>query len=143
MRRSLRIVATVMLACAALAALVAVAVAHTARYDSTVTIHFQPGHGDVSDTFSGRVISVKALCERHRQVDVRRRLEGPDELLGTTFTDRDGHWELHPGSTPTGTYYAKAMRKVLKRTSRHRHVCKPEISNDLPVGHGKPKPHPH
>ena len=140
MKRSLMIAVTAALACAAFAVVAVVAAAHTARYDSRVTISFQRGHGQGGDTFSGRVISVKKPCERNRRVDVRMRLEGPDALVGTTFTDRDGHWDLHPGSTPSGTYYAKAKRKVLLRTASHRHICKAEISNDLPVGRGKPKP---
>jgi hypothetical protein len=102
-----------------------------------VTISFQRGHGQESDTFSGKVVSVKTRCERHRKVNVRRRLEGPDALVGTAFTDRDGHWEVHPASTPTGTYYAKATRKVLRHNSDHLHVCKPETSNDLPVHSGR------
>jgi hypothetical protein len=138
MKRSLRVAVTVALACAALAGLAVVAAAHTARFNSTVTISFQPGHGQESDTFSGKVVSVKGRCERHRKVNVRRRLEGPDALVGAALTDRDGHWEVHPASTPAGTYYAKATRKVLRHNSNHLHVCKPEISNDLPVRHGKP-----
>ena len=118
-----------------------VAAAHTARYGSTVTIRFQPGHREVSDTFSGRVVSVKDRCERHRTVNVRRRLDGPDALVGTDLTDADGDWEVQVASTPAGTYYARAKRKVLLRSSSHVHVCKPAVSNDLTV-HGRPEPKP-
>jgi hypothetical protein len=140
MKRSLRIALSAGLACAALVAFAVVAAAHTARYDATVTIKFQRGQRNVSDTFSGRVASAKNRCERGRQVDLQRRLEGPDALVGTAVTDQDGHWEVHIVSTPPGTYYAKAPRKVLRHTASHKHICKPEISDDLTVGHGKPKP---
>ena len=137
MKRSLRIAVTAALACSALAALAVVAAAHTARYDSTVTINFQPGHRDVSDSFSGKVLSVQDRCESHRKVSVRRRLDGPDALVGTDLTDRDGDWEVQVPSTPAGTYYARAKRKVLRRSPSHLHVCRPAVSNDLTM-HGKP-----
>jgi hypothetical protein len=140
MRRALALAALAALAGGAVAVLAVVAAAHTARYESTVTIHFQRGQGAQSDTFSGRVSSVKARCERKRQVNVRRRLEGPDLLVGMAITDRDGHWQLQTGPTAPGTYYAKAKRKYLKRTTSHTHVCKPDISDDLTVHHGNPKP---
>ena len=141
MKRSLRIAVTAVLACSALAAMAVVAAAHTARYDSTVTISFQPGHREVSDTFSGKVVSVKDRCEKNRTVNVRRRLDGPDALVGTDLTDADGDWEVQVASTPAGTYYARAKRKVLLRSASHVHVCKPAVSNDLTV-HGRPEPKP-
>jgi hypothetical protein len=140
MRRAFVVAVVAALAGAAFAVLAVVATAHTARFESTVTIHFQRGQGAQSDAFSGRVTSAKARCERKRQVNVRRRLEGPDLLVGTAITDRDGHWQMQTGQTPPGTYYAKATRKYLKRTSSHKHVCKPDISDDLTVSHGNPKP---
>jgi hypothetical protein len=141
MKRSTRVLGTAALACSAFAALAVVAAAHTARFNSIVTISFQPGHGQANDTFSGMVVSRKGRCQRHRAVVVRRRVVGPDLRVGATFTDRDGHWEVLSASTPTGTYFAKARRKVLRHNSRHLHVCKAAISNDLQVGHGKPHPH--
>jgi hypothetical protein len=137
MKRSLRMVVAAALACSALAALAVVALAHTVRFDSTVTISFQRGHHNEADTFSGRVISVKGACERHRTVAVKRRLDGPDALVGTDVTNRDGKWELQLASTPPGTYYARARRKVLLHTANHLHVCKPAVSHDLKVK-GKP-----
>jgi hypothetical protein len=137
MKRSLSIVVTAALACSAFATLAAVAVAHTARYDSTVTISFHRGHRSESDTFSGKVISVKDRCEKHRKVVVRRRLDGPDALVGTALTDTAGDWNVQVASTPAGTYYARAKRKVLRRNSSHLHVCRSALSHDLEV-HGKP-----
>jgi hypothetical protein len=138
MKRSLRMVVAAALACSVLAALAAVAIAHTVRFDSTVTISFQRSHHNEADSFSGRVISLKGACERHRTVAVKRRLDGPDDLVGTDVTNRDGEWELQLASPPpAGTYYARARRKVLRHTASHLHICKPAVSHDLEVK-GKP-----
>jgi hypothetical protein len=140
MKRSIRVVATAALASSALAVLAVVAAAHTARFNSTVTISFQRGHSHESDdTFSGEVTSAKHRCERHRKVVLRERVDGPDVLFGKDLTNRDGEWEVHVASTPAGDYYAKARKKVLRRNSAHRHICKPALSPDLTV-HGNPSP---
>jgi hypothetical protein len=138
MKRSLSIVAATALACGLFAALAVVAAAHTARYDSSVTISFQRGHphGE-GDEFSGLVVSQKNRCQIHRTVAVRKRVDGPDPLIGTDLTNKQGRWELKAPGTRAGTYYARAKRKVLRRNANHLHVCRPAISNDLEV-HGKP-----
>src|SRR5215212_11390256 len=100
MKRSLRMVVAAALTCSALAALAVVAIAHTARFDSLVSISFQRGHHNEGDTFKGKVVSLKDRCERHRTVAVKRRLDGPDALIGTDITNRDGEWELQIASTP-------------------------------------------
>ena len=133
MKSALRITVAAALACVALAALAVVAAAHTAKYDSTVTIKFRPGHGEVLDAFSGEVASARDRCVKHRQVVVRERLEGPDALVGTDFTNMDGDWEVQAESVEPGTYYAKAKRKVLLRSDSHLHVCKAAVSDDLTV----------
>jgi hypothetical protein len=138
MKRSTRIALTAALACAALAAFSVVATAHTARFDSTVTIHFKPNKGDGQGDdklsgFSGRVNSLKERCERNREVGVLRRLEGPDALVGEDSTDTDGEWEVPVAAVPEGTYYAKAKRKDLRRNSAHVHICRRAVSNDLTV----------
>jgi hypothetical protein len=136
MKQSLRIVAVAALACAAFALLAVVAAAHTARYDSTVTIHFQSDHGK-HGAFKGKVISQKDRCQINRTVAVRKRVDGPDRLIGTDTTNKDGQWELEARGTP-GTYYARARRKVLRKSADHLHVCKPATSNGLVIPKGKP-----
>ena len=138
MRGSMRLAILVALACSAFAAFAIVAAARTMRYDSTVTISFHRGHHHQGESFSGKVISVKHRCSRHRDVVVRRRLDGPNPLIGTDFTNRHGDWEVQVTSAPAGTYYAKARKKVLRRGA-HRRVCRAAFSQDLPV-HGKPGP---
>jgi hypothetical protein len=136
MKQSLRIVAVAALACAAFALLAVVAAAHTARYDSTVTIRFQSDHGK-HGAFKGKVISQKDRCTVHRTVAVRKRVDGPDELIGTDLTNKDGRWELEARGAP-GAYYARARRKVLRKSADHLHVCKPAISQGLVIPKGKP-----
>jgi hypothetical protein len=138
MKRSLSIVAATALACGLFAALAVVATAHTARYDSSVTISSQRGHphGE-GDEFSGMVVSQKNRCQIHRTVVVRKRVDGPDPLIGTDLTNKNGRWELKAPGTRAGTYYARARRKVLRENANHLHVCKPAISNELEV-RGKP-----
>ena len=133
MKRSLWIATAAALAFAAFAGLAVIAAAHTARYDSLVSISFQRGHHGDSDAFKGKVVSLKDRCERNRTVAVKRRLDGPDTLIGTDVTNKDGEWELQAPSTPAGTYYARARRKVLRHTANHLHVCKPAVSHDLKV----------
>jgi hypothetical protein len=138
MRRSRRVAVAAVFAGLALASFAVVAVAHTVRFDSKVTIGFHRGHHAESDAFNGKVSSQQGRCERARTVAVKRRLDGPDALVGTDVTNRDGEWKLEVvGSTPAGTYYARARRKVLRATANHLHVCKPAVSNDLKVK-GKP-----
>ena len=81
------------LACGLFAALPVVAATHTARYDSSVTISFQRGHphGE-GDEFSGVVVSQQNRCQIHRTVAVRKRVDGPDQLIGTDLTNKQGRW---------------------------------------------------
>ena len=133
MKVSVRIAVTAaLLACSALATFAIVAAARTARFNSTVTIGFQRGHGQESDTFSGRVKSRHQACQAHRRIKLLQRVKGPDAPIGKTRSTRLGHWEVHLASTRSGTYYAKALRKVLRNSK----VCGAEISNNLQVQHG-------
>ena len=138
MGRALKLVTAAALSCGAFALFAIVAAAHTARYDSTVTISFQRGHHGESDEFSGMVISQKNRCQIHRRVVVRKRVDGADPAIGTDATNRDGRWEVKAAlGKKAGTYYARARRKVLRRNANHLHVCKPAISDDVKA-HGKP-----
>ena len=127
------ILATVVLMCAAF---VAVAIAHTVKYDSTVTIQLKK-NGNAPDSFAGKVISTHQRCEMNRTVKVFQRSGGATNLrLGTDQTDTSGNWELQlPGAAAPGTYYAVATREVLRKTANHLHVCRKAVSNDLTIKH--------
>ena len=136
-KRGLALAAATALAAGVFALLAVVAAAHTARYDSTVTIHFQRGHGE-RGAFSGKVISQKARCQIDRTVAVRKRVDGPDRLIGTDRTNTEGEWELEAQGTNAWAYYARARRKVLRKDADHLHVCRPATSHDLVIPKGKP-----
>jgi hypothetical protein len=130
-----RFAAIAMLGCAALAAFAVVAAAHTAFFDSTVTIHFKKGNHGAAAEFSGAVSSAKLPCEQ-RTVKLYEKHPGTaDELIATTSSDIKGDWQIAPAAVSEGTYYAKAKRKVLLRNDRHRHVCRRALSKDISVKH--------
>jgi hypothetical protein len=129
------IVATVaVLAAAAILAIGGgLATAHIKKYGSTVTINFQEG-GAYADQFRGKVRSNKAACKKQRTVKVYRKKPGPDALYGSDKTNKKGKYVVAPGRNATpGNYYAKAKKRVLKKNSLHKHVCKKATSNTIPV----------
>ncbi len=130
-RQFITLIAATALVCAGL---VAVAAAHTVKYDSTVTIH-QKKNGTAPDSFAGRVICQQNVrCESNRTVKVKQVVAGPDILVGTDVTDANGNWEYTlAGAAPKGTYHAVATRSVLRQTTQHHHVCKRAVSSDLTV----------
>jgi hypothetical protein len=137
------IVVAVSASVAALALGAGVASAHTVRFDSQVTAHFteQPGPPAIDsdagwDYFSGRVNSTKQACKSRREVYVFLKQRGEDPLWPTQ-TNGDGFWRLLVEDPPNDTYYARALRKVLRNTSAHSHVCKAARSQDVVVA-GQP-----
>jgi hypothetical protein len=129
MKRVVGILAAV--AALTFAGISAVAVAHTVKFDSLVTIQKKKNGAD-PDSLTGRVISDKPRCERNRTIEIFQRVPGPDLLVGTTTTNAEGEWEFtFAGDAPEGTYYAVATRKVLRSNDNHRHVCRRAVSNDV------------
>ena len=124
---------TVVAAIVALASvsLTAVAIAHTVRIDSTVTMRLERNGAD-PDSFAGKVISDRPRCEAERTVRVLMRVEGaPNVEIGRAVTDADGNWELVlTGDAAEGSYFALATRKVLRQNADHLHVCKRATSTD-------------
>lgn len=131
MRRSMTLLAVAALLSLAVAG---VAVAHTARSETTVTAKVKKGGKD-EGTFSGTVGSMVGRCLGNRTVEVfRREANPPDTFIGTDLTDTAGAWELPPASELLpGTYYAVASKKVLKKNRKHRHICRRGQSADIAV----------
>lgn len=129
-----RTISTVIIGAALTAtALAPTAGAHTVKYDTTATIKFKKGGKDAG-TFSGGVDSVKPRCEANRTVNVLVRGTESDATIGTDGTDALGDWTLTSMTDVTpGTYYAVVAKKVLRKTSKHRHVCKRVQTADLTV----------
>jgi hypothetical protein len=116
--------------------LVAGAGGHTARYDSTVTAKFKKAGNDPYTqpaTFSGTVNSVKPRCEKNRTVNLRlRAADGSSAVVATDLTDASGAWAIQATTSPAaGTYFAEAAKKVLRKNSKHRHVCRKAASRDV------------
>jgi len=40
---------------------------------------------------------------------------------------------IAPSSTAPGTYFATVAKKVLRKSTKHRHICRKAVSNDLQV----------
>jgi hypothetical protein len=112
---------------------VAVALAHTVKHPTTVTIHVQKGSAHHPGSFDGSVSSDAPRCEVGRTVAVRMG-ETTTVLVGTAKSDAKGNWDLQlTGSAQPGTYRAVARRKVLRKNRHHLHVCKKGISPTVTV----------
>ena len=131
MKRVLVLVAA--LSSLALAGVVAVAVAHTVRHPTTVTIHVKKGNAHKPGSFDGKVTSDTPRCEVGRTVALRMG-ESTTVLVGTATTDAKGDWALQlTGAAQPGNYHAVARRKVLRKNSHHVHICKKGISPSVTV----------
>ena len=126
-------IGTAILATVALMSVVFVAGAagHTARFDSTVTAKFDKQ----TNAFDGAVASAKRGCAKNRAVTVRlRATDGSTTAVGTDTTDPAGAWVIQPTSAPAaGDYFAEASKKVLRKNSKHRHICRVAVSKDVKV----------
>jgi hypothetical protein len=124
---------TVILATVALMSVVFVAGAagHKIKYPSTVTAKFDKH----TTTFDGSVASAKRGCVKNRTVKLRSRAtDGSTPVVGTAVTDSTGAWVIQPTSAPAaGDYFAEAAKKVLRKNSKHRHVCSLAASKDVKV----------
>ena len=128
-----RLSIALVVAIAAVGLSVGIASAHNEHFNTQfVTINFS---GDAySSTFFGHVEADHQACEQNRTVKVKRVEPGKDPTIGTDKTDSNGDYSITvPGAVPPGDYYAKAKKKVLKKTAQHHHVCDAKKSNTIPV----------
>lgn len=113
------------------------AAGHKARFDTTVTAKFnKPNPKDpyATGNFDGTVNSKKPRCAKNRAVTLRMRAaDGSSTVVGTDLTDANGAWVIAPSTAAPGTYFAAVAKKVLRKNTKHRHVCKKAVSNDLKV----------
>jgi len=115
-------------AAAAIAALIATAAIGTTvkRFDSRVTL-------SAKNPFHGRVISSKHACEVNRTVKVFNKKPGPDGRFDKTTTNGEGRWSIP--ATPTGKFYAKAIRRK-EGAAGTIFVCRPDVSPVRSFGGG-------
>ncbi|CAA9402692.1 MAG: hypothetical protein AVDCRST_MAG22-1202 [uncultured Rubrobacteraceae bacterium] len=79
-----------------------------------------------SAPFHGRVLSLKAACERNRTVAVFRVDPGSDGLYGGTKSGAGGGWSI-PAGMPNGKFYAVVKQRSID-TAGKTFVCKKAVS---------------
>lgn len=107
-----------------------VAMGHTFRAESDVTIRYNAEKSQ----FQGRVTSEKPSCVRNRTVVVFRRTPGQDPEVGRDRTNTNGRWKVEVNAAQ-GRFYARVLRRV-RTPEGHRHVCKAARSETIEVGRG-------
>lgn len=111
--------------------------AHRIKFDSAVTAKYsKPDKKDpyAKGGFDGAVTSTKARCEKRRTVTLNlRAADGTTQVVGTDLTDATGAWAIVPASATPGSYFAEVSKRVLRKSKKHRHVCKAAVSRDVKV----------
>ena len=120
-------------------AFVAVASAHTIKFDTKVTAKYTPAKPSDETSrprFDGTVTSDKLSCQKNREVLVKLRQGDDTFIAGTDETDAEGNWSVTqpPGNTfLPGEYFAVAPKELLRDTAKHRHVCRKDVSKEMTV----------
>lgn len=118
-------------------AFVSGAAGHTFRADTTVSAKFnKPKANDPTGkaTFDGTVGSTVPRCVSMRTVTLyQRAANGSSAPVGEAVTGSSGAWATMPSTVTPGTYYAQVAKKVLRKSSKHRHICKMAVSSDVTV----------
>ena len=128
-----RIAGVAVMAAVMAVSLVAVATAHTVKYESKVTLQVKE-NGLEDDTFEGQVLSDRGRCVAGRVVYVfREDQQGDAHLTGAGFTSDNGEYRQNEGDAKPGTYYAVVVREVLRKSGGHTHVCEKDVSPDRVV----------
>ena len=117
---------------------VAGAAGHIAKFDAMLTVKFnKPAKDDPyakTANFDGSVVSAKPRCEKNRTITLRQRTaDGSSTLVGTDLTDLAGAWLIQSTTVAPGTYFAQTGKKVLRKSTKHRHICKKAVSKDVTV----------
>jgi hypothetical protein len=90
--------------------------AHAKVYEAQL---FHTGTTSPPLTFKGFISSSVDRCFPSRLV----RLHFGDSIVGSTRTNDAGSFEVESDTSDRGTYTIEVTRRILRRTSRHRHVC--------------------
>lgn len=113
------------------------AVGHTFRADTTVSVKYdkpKPNDPNVNGSFGGNVSSVMTRCVKGRTVTLFQRTATGSTKVGTAVTDINGAWQISPSaSVAPGDYYAEVAKRVIRKDTKHRHICKGAVSTDVTV----------
>lgn len=111
---------------ATFAAAAAMALAHKAQVDTSVTLTAPTGS---ASTFSG-IVSAKGGCKKERSVSLFRTDEYSGKtLVGTATTDTSGAYSITPSPASTGSYQVTVAPKKVKKGKKkngkpkHKHKC--------------------
>jgi len=119
------------------AVLVSGAAGHKFKATSTVSVKFdkpKPNDPYAKGTFEGNVSSEKARCEKRRTVTVYQRTATGSTTVGSDVTDVNGAWQVVPaGTVAPGDYYAQVAKRVIRKNTKHRHICRAAVSKDVTV----------
>jgi hypothetical protein len=126
MKRSLKGLLVSVLTVSLLTIGAALAYAHSWTENAQVTIDYD----NEGQHFEGRVKSDRNVCERNREVEVRKIKPTEDRVVGTDRTNDNGRYRV-PDDNPHGDFYAKVFRK---ERSGGDHVCRGERSDPIPIG---------
>lgn len=112
--------------------------AHRIKFDTALTAKFnKPKKNDpyaTAGSFDGAVSSPKLRCEANRRINLRlRAADGSSTVVGTILSSANGDWSIQPSAVAPGTYFAQTSKKVLRKSSKHRHTCKKDVSKDVTV----------
>jgi hypothetical protein len=92
---------------------------HTVTFDSHLQFKVDT-LTDTTDTFSGKVTSVRAACEVGRPITISH----AGVTIATATTDVAGNWTVVGSRPPKGDdVTAFIPKKILKKNRRHRHRC--------------------
>lgn len=117
-------------------AFVSGAAGHKFKAETNVSVKFdkpKPNDPYATGGFEGKVSSDKPRCEKRRTVTLLQRTATGSTDLGTVLTDANGAWQISPSAVAPGTYYAKVAKRVIRKNTKHRHICKRAVSKDVKV----------
>ncbi|MDQ3102362.1 MAG: hypothetical protein M3Q53_00795 [Actinomycetota bacterium] len=113
------------------------AAGHKFKADTTVSVKYdkpKPNDPYATGSFGGNVNSEKPRCEKKRTVTLVQRTATGSTNVGTDLTDANGVWQISPSATVApGAYFAKVAKRVIRKNTKHRHICKRAVSKDVTV----------
>jgi hypothetical protein len=109
----------------ALAVMQLPASAHT-KSEKT-TIHLTEASAGAPGFAAGEIEARSEACVTDRRVNVFEN----KRLVATTTTDEAGFWEVEGQIDHGDRLYARVDKKVLRKTSRHKHRCNSDVSNTI------------
>jgi hypothetical protein len=119
--------------------LVAVALAHTTTFKSSLSINAYTSGGS-NEYVWGVVTSESPKCAAGWKVRVFRRRHGDDAKLGAVPSNDaasglGGYTVTAPtGNLPQGPYYSQVRKRDLRPGPAHDHICKGSESPEVDVG---------